>query len=115
MLSLAITKPNADFCPAHASYHSLRAPGTLSPNLFRKPASPFAWARYRGHALRSMLERHRRLCPCINGGCEMVGELAGIVARTVDQGRLAPPHERSAHQVEARRGGDPTVMADHPF
>src|SRR6185369_9730007 len=59
------------------------------------------------------LERHRGLCACTNVGCKMARELSRIVAGAVDQGRLAPPHERSAHQVEAGRRCDAAVMTDH--
>src|SRR5262245_1829629 len=73
-------------------YHSPRTPRTLKLTFAEKD-----------HALGSVLERHRMLCPCTNVGCKMAAEVAGIIARAVDQGRLAPSHERSAHQVASRR------------
>src|SRR5258705_7146412 len=109
-----LVRRNTPAIPTH--YHSLRAPRTLKPIflnhaldhdriklnrdlglafcwsmiLFRKPVPSF-----RDHALGSMLERHRGLCARTNGGCKMARELAGVIARAVDQGRLAPPQERS--------------------
>src|SRR5262249_22332256 len=42
-------------------------------------------------------------------------ELARVVAGAIDQRGFASPHERNAHQVEAGRGHDATVVTDHPL
>jgi hypothetical protein len=45
----------------------------------------------------------------------MGGQLAGVVAGTIDEGGFSTAHELTPHKIHAWRTNDPSIMADHAF